>query len=134
MCNTTSNTVRPHPCEYTDGGKLHRKIIMWASTIGTRAVCRYNMSIQERDTNKGKKMTTNDIITMVALSGVRSALTNSGKWVKNNAVVGQFIRKATNRTKVSFWFAGTIIVETSNASKKLDMLSALKTINALNAM
>lgn len=92
------------------------------------------MCIQERDTNKGKKMTTNDIITMVALSGVRSALTNSGKWVKNKAVVGQFIRKATNRTKVSFWFAGTIIVETSNASKKLDMLSALKTINALNAM
>jgi len=102
------------------------------------------MSIQERDTSKGKKMKTNIIIAKVAISGIRTAL-KSGKWVAFSSQVNhfeKFILKTANKTMVTLGignvgdkiFLNMFIIDTSRTSKTVNALSALKTINALNAM
>lgn len=117
------------------GGNCREKIIMWASAIDTRAVCRYNMCIQERDANRGKKMTTNQIITTVAVAGITTALNKTGKGGKVCWLMveyGVFARRASNKTVVTI--GETFTIKTINATKTVNALTALKTINALNAM
>jgi len=78
-------------------------------------------------------MTTNQIISTVAVSGIRSALVNSGKWLPNN-YFDKFALKATIKTQVTFGLNDTFTIDTAKNSKMVNALSALKTINALNAM